>query len=93
MRQSRTDGAEIAELRADPGALPPAAETILDRGGRSRCPDKGVAVSQRVPRDLLAAFTVDGPNWQTWMNEALAAAAAGMRDRRGLTNRGARPTF
>lgn len=47
-------------------------------------------MSQRVPRDLLAAFTVDGPNWQTRMNEALAAAAAGMRGRRGLTNRGAR---
>ena len=59
MLQSRTDGAEIAKLGAGPGALPPAAETFLDRGGRPRFPDKGVAMSRRVPRDLLTAFKVD----------------------------------
>jgi len=64
-------------LRADPGALPPAAETFLDRGGRPRIPDKEVAVSPRVLRNLLAAFKVDGPSWQIRMDEALAAASAG----------------
>lgn len=70
---------QLSRARSFSSALPALADKMkagISRRpiGRPRNPEKKVAVSLRLDPDVLRKFKVDGPGWQSRINEALRKA-------------------